>query len=444
MWANRYSVELRKTLVLALPITAGHLSQMLLGLTDTLMIGRVGVVPLAAAALANSLFHIVFIVGIGLLTSVSVLVAHAYGAGDTKEAGEMLRRGLVISIVSGLLMFGLLWGSFPLIGNIGQPVDVVAACKPYLWLLSASLPFVMSIVCFRNYSEAQDAPWIAFWSGLAGVFLNIFLNWVLIYGNLGAPALGLNGAGIATFIARVFTLILLVGWLRLDRRFIESWPSRWWAPVPVRGLVSMLVLGFPVGMQLLMEVGAFSVATILMGWLGIVEMAAHQIVITCASTTFMVPLGISIAVSIRVGHVIGAGQSERARPVGFSGIGFAVLLSGLFSFVFIFFSRELAGYFTMDPETLSLASSLIIVAGFFQFFDGTQVLGAGALRGCKDVRVPTAIIFTAYWVVAIPLGCLFAFGYDHGAIGIWVGLALGLGFASFGLMSRFVRVTARF
>jgi MATE family multidrug resistance protein len=417
---------------------------MLLGLADTLMIGRVGVVPLAASALANSLFHLVFILGIGLLTAVAVLVSHAYGAGDKHEAGEMLRRGLAIAIMGGLAGFGLLWAFFPVMEHIGQPLDVIFACKPYLWLISLSLPVLLSIICFRNYSEAQNVPWIAFWSGLVAVALNIFLNWVLIFGNLGAPALGLEGAGIATLIARILNLILLVAWLRLDRRFIGCWPVHWLARISLKGIMNMLRLGFPVGLQLLMEVGAFSFAIFLMGWLGVVELASHQIAITLAATTFMFPLGLSIAVSIRVGHVIGAGEPNRTRRVGYGGIVFAAVLSGAFTIAFVFFSEELAGLFSADPETIAMAAGLIVVAGFFQLFDGTQALGAGALRGCKDVKIPTGIIFVAYWIVAIPGGAILAFVAGLGAVGVWIGLAGGLFFASIGLLWRFVIVTGRF
>ena len=443
MYGGKYIKELKATLVLAVPITAGHVSQMLLGVVDTVMIGRVGVVELAATAFAHMLVHFVFITGIGMLSAVSVLVSHAYGAGRKHEAGEMLRRGLAMALTCGVLMFFLLWGSFPVLHLFGQPIEVVEMAKPYLWLISLSLPLMMTVICFRNYSEAQDVPWPAFWVGFAAVLLNVFLNWVFIYGNLGAPAMGLEGAGWATLVARVFNVVMLVAWLRLDARFAGCWPTRWFARIPWSGILAMLRLGFPVGLQLLMEVGAFSSATLLMGWLGTVEMAAHQIALTCAATTFMVPLGISLAVAIRVGHVLGAGQTERARVVGFSALGFGFLLSCLFAGAFILFSRPLAGFFTDDAATLSMAAGLIVVAGFFQIFDGAQVLAVGALRGCKDVRIPTWIIFAAYWIVAIPLGGLLAFGFDLGANGVWIGLAAGLAIAAFGLSARFTLVTGR-
>jgi MATE family multidrug resistance protein len=433
---------LKPTLLLAAPITAGHVSQMLLGIADTMMIGRIGKVELAACALSHTVFHVIFIVGVGLLTSVSVLVSHAHGAGNKQEAGEMLRRGLLIGIISGTVMFGLIWGSFPFLGVFKQPENVLYTGLPYLWLLGLSLPVVMAIICFRNYSEAQDAPWPAFWTGLIAVLLNIFLNWVLIYGNLGAPRLELDGAGIATVISRIVNLLMLIVWLRLDRRFIESWPVRWLATVPLNALKNMLKLGLPVGLQLLMEVGAFSSATLFMGLLGVTEMAAHQVAITCAATAFMVPLGISLAVAIRVGHVIGGGEPHRARRVGYGALGFTLILSGIFSAGFILFSQPLAFLFTDDQATGMMAAGLLVVAGFFQFFDGSQVLAIGSLRGCKDVNIPTWIIFCSYWLLGIPFGVLLAFPLDVGARGIWIGLAVALGTASVFLLRRFNRLTA--
>jgi MATE family multidrug resistance protein len=440
---TQYLAELRKTLLLAVPITAVHLSQMILGFVDTLMIGRVGVVPLAGAAFANALSNILFIAGIGLLTAVSVLVSHAYGAGNRREAGEMLRRGLVIAVVSGTGIFAVIWGSFPLLGLLGQPEEVIIACKPYLWYMALSIPVALATICFKNYAEAQEAPWPGFWTGLVAVFLNIFLNWVLIYGNLGMPAMGLEGAGLATFISRIANLLLLIAWLKRDKGFIESWPRRWLGALPMEALSSMVRLGFPVALQLVMEIGAFAASALLMGWLGVIEMAAHQIALTYAATTFMIPLGISLAVAIRVGHVIGAGQPERARPIGFGAVGFGVLASAVFASVFIGFNETLVSLFTKDPETISLAAILIIIAGFFQLFDGTQALSVGALRGCKDVKVPTYVIFAAYWLIGIPIGALLAFQFGLGAPGVWIGLASGLGAAAIGLLTRFAWITRR-
>lgn len=431
--------ELRKTLVLAVPITMGHLSQMILGFIDTLMIGRVGVVPLAAAAVGNAIGHALLIMGIGLLSSVSVFVAHAFGAGKSREAGEMLRHGVLLATVSGLLLAGLMVFSAPVLRLMGQPAEVVATAEPYLFYLGLSLPFALIGIAFKNYSEALDKPWPGLWSGILAAILNIFLNWIFIFGNLGAPAMGLEGAGLATFLSRVVQMLVLILWLRTLPAFRETWPEKWMVRFAWPTVQAMSLLGLPVALQLLMEVGAFAASTMLMGNIGVSELAAHQIVLTYAGTTFMIPLGISLAVAIRVGHVIGAGQRERARTIGFGAIGAGFVLSFLFATIFIAFNEPLIGIFTPDVLTLTIGAQLLIVAGIFQMFDGTQVLAVGALRGCKDVRVPTVIIFTAYWVLGIPLGAFLAFAMDFGAVGIWVGLAIGLGAASIGLNLRFAR-----
>lgn len=438
-----YTAEIRRTLLLATPITAGHLNQMVLGFVDTIMIGRVGVVPLAASAFANVLLHFVFIIGVGLLSSVSVLVAHAYGSGDTREAGEVCRRGALIAIVSGLLMFSIISGILPVLGLLGQPAEVVAASKGYLLLVGASMPFMLMFINLRNFSEAYVFPWPAFWAGLTGVLVNIFLNWIFIYGNCGAPRLGLDGAGLATLSSRIFTLGLLVAWLARDHRFKGLWPRKWYARIPVRKIVDMLRLGSPVSLQLAMEIGAFGVATLIVGRLGVVPIAAHQIALTCAATTFMFPLGLSLAVAIRVGQSVGAGNSHLARVISFSAMGFAILMATFFALTFMLLDQEIALLFSQDRETVRLAAGLIVIAGFFQLFDGIQVVSMGSLRGCKDVVKPTWIAFVAYWLIAIPASASLGLHAQLGAHGVWVGLALGLASAAVGLSVRFHRLTAQ-
>lgn len=435
--------ELRKTLVLAAPITAGHVSQMLLGLTDTLMIGRVGVVPLAASAFAHMILHVIFIIGIGLMTSVSVLTAHAYGARDYGEAGEVLRRGLLVAVAYGLIIVMAVFALSPFLEYLGQPLEVVKAGRPYLYIVGCSMPGTMLFVCFKTFSEALDSPWPAFWVGFGGVLLNVFLNWVLIYGNLGAPAMGLTGAGWATLISRSITLIVFLYVLWKLPKFRQVWPIHWIARVPIKPLMAMLKLGIPVSIQLLVEVGCFAASTYLMGWIGTVALAAHQIALSCAATSFMFPLGISLAVSIRVGHAIGGDRRRDARGIGLGALGMGLAIMGTFAWVFITFNEFITGFFTSDLETLKLASGLLIIAAIFQLFDGTQVVAIGALRGSKDVALPTWIVFVAYWVIALPVGYVLAFPLGFGAYGVWVGLATGLGLAALGLMSRFMWVTRR-
>ena len=435
--------EAKRTVALAFPIMAGFLGQMLLGLTDTLMIGRVGVTPLAASAFANTLVHVLLIAGIGLLAAVAVLVSHAHGAGKHAEAGEALRHGLLTAAIYGALGTLLLFALFPFLRFFGQPAEVVAAARPYLDIIALSLLFSLLTICLKNYTEAKASPWPAFWILGGAILLNVFLNWVFIFGNLGSPALGLTGAGIATFLARAAGLAGMIWLVFADARFRESLPVRWFAAVDREVTARLLRIGFPVSLQLLMEVGAFSMATLAAGWIGVTALAAHQIALTCAGTTFMFPLGISQAVTIRIGHAMGRGHADRVARIGFGAVGMGVLIMAGFALCFLFFGEMIAAGFTADPEVRRLAATLLIVAGIFQLFDGTQVVSIGALRGLHDVRVPTAVVFIAYWIIALPLGWLIAFPLDLGAVGIWSGLALGLAAAATGLSARFSRLARR-
>lgn len=435
--------EARRTLALAFPIMAGFLGQMLMGLTDTLMIGRVGVTPLAASAFANTLVHVLLIAGIGLMAAVAVLVSHAHGSGRHAEAGEALRHGIFTAAAFGTAGTLLLFGLFPFLRFFGQPAEVVAEARPYIDVLALSAPLSLITICLKNYTEAKASPWPAFCILGGAILLNIFLNWILIFGNLGSPALGLTGAGLATFAARAVALAGMVWLVFADRRFRESLPARWFAAIEWGWIRRLLRIGLPVSLQLIMEVGAFSAATLAAGWIGVGALAAHQIALTCAGTTFMFPLGISQAVTIRVGHAMGRGHADRVARIGFGAISMGVCIMGAFALGFLFFGEPIAGAFTADPDVRRLAATLLIVAGIFQLFDGTQVVSIGALRGLHDVRVPTAVVFTAYWIIALPLGWLIAFPLGAGATGIWVGLALGLASAAVGLSARFNRLARK-
>jgi len=440
---HSFSGELRKTIVLAAPIAAGHLGQMILGLADTVMIGRVGVVPLAAVSFSNAILHFVFLVGIGLLTSISILVSNAWGKNEGPRAANVLKQGSYLAGLSGVLLFLAILLALPLIPFLGQPPAVVAEARPYLWIVGSSMPWAFLMVGLKNYSEAQSRAMPAFWCGLGSVLLNVFLNWLLIYGNWGFPRLELVGAGIATWISRLAAMVALFYWLRSSPHFRPSWPQRFRGQIDWELWKRMGALGFPVAFQLLIEVGTFSAAALLCGLIGTVPLAAHQIAITCAAMTFMFPLGISLAVTIRVGQAIGSGHPGQARVIGKGALLAGACLSGCFACVFILFNQTLARAFTPDETTVLLASSLIVVAGFFQFFDSTQVIAMGGLRGCQDVKVPTWIMFFAFWLVALPVGSVLAFPLEYGAVGIWIGLAFGLSGASLGLMTRFFRDTTR-
>lgn len=433
--------EVRPTLTLALPIMAGMVSQMLMGLADTIMVGRVGVIPLAAASFVNAVAHLPLVLGIGLLSAVSVLTAQAYGAKRPDEAGETLRHGLVLAVGLGLFSLLVLAALYPLLDHFGQSPEVVTAARPYLLLFGLSLlPALVAQSC-RQFAEALKNPWMPTFVMLGGVLLNVWLNWIFIYGHWGAPALGLVGAGWATVIARFVMMLVLIAYVMRAPALKAFQPARWWVALRGEYLQRLFHIGWPVGMQHLFEVSAFVLAAIMMGWISADAIAAHQIAISCAAFTFMFALGIGAAACIRVGHAFGAGQFSRMQRIGFCAIGLAALLMSCFGVAFMVAGRPIASLFIDSPAVVGLTAQLLVVAAVFQMVDGIQVTSLSALRGLADVRVPAVIAVVAYWVVALPIGWALAFRTSLGAVGMWIGLAAGLGAAAVGLCWRFYRLT---
>ena len=426
--SSRLSVlrEGKGTLLLAFPLIAGQVSQMLVGLSDTVMIGRLGVVPLAASTFANTLIYIPLMIGIGMTMAVSIRVSQARGAKDTAMAREALRNGLLIAHVVGLLAVLGAFAIIPFFSFFGQEPEVANAAGDYFLIVAVSMIPAIGCMAIKNHADAMNHPWPAFWISLGGVLLNILLNWILIYGKLGVPALGLEGAGIATLIARSATLLALIQWCRTSKTIHDWVPRNWFRRPDGPSIRSLIKVGFPASMQLLAEVSAFVMATILIGTLGKVPLASHQIAITCVATIFMVPLGLSMAMTVRIGEAWGANEKERMRPIAVSGW----LMGGAFSLssatlVFLF-PDLIAGWFVTEPEARALAASLLVISAFFQFSDALQIISVGALRGLNDVNIPAWIAVFAYWVISIPIGWWFAFRLEWGAAGMWWGITIGL------------------
>lgn len=429
--------EIRPTLALALPIMAGMVGQMLMGLADTIMVGHVGVVPLAASSFVNAVAHLSLVFGIGLLSSISVLTSQAFGARRPEEAGEVLRHGLLVSAGVGLLAVISMVMLYPFLDRLGQPPEVVAAARPYLLLFGASmLPGLVAHGC-KLFSDSLKHPWVPTFIMLGCVLLNVLLNWMLIYGNWGAPALGLTGAGWATLIARVVMMSVLLFYVLRAPALRAFQPVRWRVALSWEQFRQLLALGWPVGVQHFFEVSAFAFAAIMMGWISADAIAAHQIAITCAALTFMFALGIGAAACIRVGHAFGAGQFSRMRQIGFGAVGLATGIMAAFGVVFALAGKPIAHLFIESPTVVPLTAQLLIVAAVFQMADGVQATSISALRGLGDVRAPAIIAVVAYWVLALPVGALLAFRTQLGAVGIWIGLATGLAVAACGLAWRF-------
>ncbi|WP_404424838.1 MATE family efflux transporter [Nibricoccus sp. IMCC34717] len=435
--------ETRATLALALPIAVGQVSQMLMGLTDTVMVGQVGKVPLAASALGGTIFGLFFIVGVGLLQPLSVLVARGEGAGRRDECAAYLKHAMGLAVVFSLVEALAMVVVVTQLGRLGQPPEVVEEARVYCLIIAASLPFVFIFQVLRQYSEALHRPWEPMVLMLGSVVLNVLLNWLWIYGHWGFPAGGLEGAGWATLCSRVILAGLLWMHLARTRRGDEAWTAHRWTRWESGRLREMLRLGLPASGMLLFEGGAFSAAGVMMGWIGTTALAAHQIALTCAGVTFMFMLGIATAVSIRIGQAVGAGERERLRPIGFGGLGAVVLGMSLCACVFFAFSGPIAALFVdaREREVIELGARLLVIAGCFQIFDGGQVVGSAMLRGLSDVRVPTLITFVGYWVIALPGGYVLGVAGAGGAVGVWQALAAGLAFAAVFFAVRFWKKT---
>jgi MATE family, multidrug efflux pump len=440
---NRAATELRPTLALALPIIAGQVSQILMGLTDTAMVGHVGRVPLAASAFAGSVFGFLFIAGTGLLSSVPVLVARAHGAAQPAECGDWLRHGMLVALGTGTLEAAAIAVLATQLRHFGQPPEVVAAANPFFIIIGVSLIPTFAFQVLRQFSEALGRPWQPMAIVFLGVVLNALLNWVFIFGHWGFPALGLTGSGCSTLAARLASAAAIWVWLR-RRPELRALLPRWRRLLALSRdhLREMGRIGVPAAGQLIFEAGAFSAAALMMGWLGTVPLAAHQIALSCAALTFMFPLGLSMAAGIRMSRAVGEGRHDALRPIGFGALGLSTVMAAAFAVVFAVGGAWIARGFTSDPAVIRLAAQLLLVAAIFQIFDGGQVVGAGALRGLTDVKIPTVITFFAYWLVALPGGYWLGFKKGFGALGIWVGLAAGLACAAVLLALRLRRATA--
>jgi multidrug resistance protein, MATE family len=435
--------ESRLTLRLAVPLMIGQLSQMLMGVVDTVMVGRLGVTELAALTLANALFHVPFVFGIGVLTSISVITSNSRGASDASGARGSCRHGIYLATLLGLLLFAISWLVSMRLGFLGQPSEVSDRTTVYFRVLMASMVPALASIALKNHADALNRPWPPFWIFLGGVALNIALNWVMIFGNLGCPPLGFEGAAWATLIARTAILLAMMFWLLRAPDLREWMPRRWFRKPDIADIKRLLAIGMPSSIQMLCEVSAFSLAGLMMGRFGPGSMAAHQIALTLAATAFMIPLGLSMALTVRIGGAHGAGAMDRLRPIALSGwllvIGYALLGAACF----LFFGKWMASLFTDDGPVIDLTASLLVIVGIFQIFDGLQVGSSAMLRGLQDTRVPALMGFVSYWIVGLPVSAGLAFGLHMRARGVWWGLAAGLFIACITLGPRLWKQTSR-
>ncbi len=413
-----------------------------MAVTDTVLAGRLGAIDLAAIALGTPLWFPAFLGCLGILTALTPSVAQLAGAGRSMEIPAVFRQALWLAVglgvIAGPLVFQL--ASAPRL--LGVDPAIIPVTHGYVAAIATGMPAACVFLVFRFLAEGLGDTRPTMYVQLAALGLNGILDYGLMFGKLGFPALGAVGAGWATAIVFWVQMTLMAVYVvRLARRRNLRLLNAIDLP-RVDALLDLLRVGVPVSGTILMEVGLFAVITLLMGRLGTVAIAAHQIALNYASVMFMVPLAISIATSVRVGHQVGAGRLDRARVTGWVGIAMA---SGFMtaSAMFILFAPDwIVGAYTGEPEVADLAAGLLFFAAVFQLFDGIQVAAAGALRGFKDTLVPLALTFVAYWIAGLPVAVVLAFVLQQGPRGLWAGLAAGLGLAAAMLVRRFQRVAS--
>jgi MATE family multidrug resistance protein len=439
--------EFAQTVKLALPMAMTQLGQIAMLTTDVVLLGRLGADVLAAAALGMNVFFVFFIFGLGLVTATAPLAAQAHGAGDARGVRRVTRMGLWAAFIVGAPASAILAFAEPILVAVGQEPKLAAMAGEYVsTLLWCMIPGI-GLIVLRNFVSSLGHPRSAMWVMLAGIPLNGLFVYAFVFGRLGMPELGIAGAGLATALVQLAMFLAQLAialWAKPFREYrilARVWRADW------TRLRQVFSLGVPISISLLLEMGVFVAAVVIMGWLGTVPLAAHQIAIQIASITFMIPFGIAQAATVRVGHAVGRGDRAGVRRAGWTAVALGVAFMAAMA-VLLFAARfELPALF-LDPgaangaEVVALAATLLIYAALFQMFDGAQAIAMGSLRGLSDARIPMLIAAFSYWAVGFTLAYALGIGAGLGAAGIWIGLATGLALAAILLTLRF-RARAR-
>jgi len=435
--------ELAALVTLAIPVVLSELGWMAQGVVDTIMVGRLGPAAIGAVALGNAVFYTPSLFGIGLLLSLDTVVSQAFGRKDYDDCHRWLAQGIYLALaITPPLVLLILAASFGLI-HFGIAPEVAVPGAAYMRMLAWSLPPLLVYGATRRYLQGVGQVRVITVTYILANLLNWAGNWALIYGHLGFPAMGVRGSALSTVVARVGMAVALIGFAwRYERK--RGHPLfRHWAGPQLDRIRALIRLGLPAAGQIVMEVGAWNTATLSAGWLTPIALATHQIAINYASVTYMVPLGVSAAAAVAVGHAVGAGDLPRARRAGWLAIGIGTAFMIVAALVFWAIPGPLIELFTRDPRVLAIGPGLLGIAAAFQIFDGVQTVCTGSLRGLGETRTPMVANFIGYWILGLPLGLFLCFGLGWGIYGTWIGLTLALIVISSILLHRWSRDSAR-
>jgi len=426
-------------LTLALPVVIAELGWMAMGVVDTLMVGRLSPEAIGAVGIGSSLFTGVVIFGMGLLLGLDTLVSHAYGAGRLDECHKWLLHGIALSLVASIPVIGILVTMTVLLPRWGLAPSVLVLAQPYLAVLTWSAFPLLMYATFRRYLQGMGVVRPVMIALVMANLTNAVMNWILIYGHLGAPAMGTSGSAWATVVARIamagYLLAVIIIRERRRRPGLLETPLRI-EPTRMRRLIA---LGFPAAAQITLEVGGFAAATALAGRLAPIALASHQIALNIAACAFMVPLGLSSAGAVRVGQAIGRQDPEGAERAGWTALLFGVIFMSVTALMFVLAPRVLIGAFTRDEGVLRIGASLLLVAAVFQLFDGLQGVATGVLRGLGDTRTAMLWNLVGHWFIGLPFGYVLCFVVGLGVVGLWWGLSAGLTICGVALLVVWMR-----
>ncbi|MEC3860372.1 MATE family efflux transporter [Mesobacterium sp. TK19101] len=435
-----YTGHVRAILTLGLPLVGGHLAQFAIGLTDTIMLGWYGAEQLATLSLASSLFFTFFLVGSGFAWAVTPLVASFAAQDDQVMIRRTTRMALWLSGLFFLFSMPFLWFANPILQVLGQEPQLAEMAQTYLRIAAWGLLPALGVMTLKSYLSALERTQVILWITVLAAIVNGIGNWILIFGNLGAPELGIRGAAIASTLTQVVSLAGVVIYAHMVLPEHNLW-GRFWRPDPEM-FARVFHLGWPIGLTSLAEVGMFVMSALMMGWLGTIALASHGIAVQLATATFMVHLGVSNASTVRAGNAFGRGDpGHLARGAGVA-FAMSVSISLVAIVIFLLMPERLVSLFLdpADPDRaaiIALGVGLLVMAALFQLVDGAQVIALGLLRGVQDTQAPMIIAGVAYWGVGLTSSYVCGFVLGWGAVGIWTGLVLGLGVAAVLLNLRF-------
>ena len=417
------------------PVILAELGWMSMGVVDTIMVGPLGPAAIGAVGVGNAIHFAYTVFGMGLLLGLDTLVSQAYGAGRLDECRAWLRHGVALALLLTppfLLIGFLLLRAVP---AMGFHEDVRTLMQPYFAVTIWSTPFLIFFATFRRYLQGMHWVTPVMFALVSANVVNAFANWVLIFGHGGFPALGVTGSAWATLLARIYMAGVL--WIAVRRLRIRDAESI--IPFNIDYLKRLIRLGFPAASQIALEVGVFAASSALAGRLSPVAAASHQVAINFAAVSFMIPLGLSSAAAVRVGHAVGAHDRPRASAAGWTAILLAIAFTAVAALVFLSFPRALIGLFTTEPNVLALGSTLLLVAAAFQLFDGFQGVITGVLRGLGDTRTPMIWNLIGHWFFGLPVGYTLCFRLGYGVVGLWIGLSIGLILVAIVLMIAWIK-----